>query len=199
MPTIQREPYLMMELLRGRTLADVLERQEELHFLDALELTEQVLAALSIIHDAGLVHRDIKPSNLFLIPDPQIGLLLKVMDLGLAAARPKGSGSTGLGVERDQHPGMTPKYASPEQFGEFAVGPASDVYSLGTVLYEMITGRMLFPVSPSDPPIKHGLRRLKEAPKSPAVHVPELPDEVSEFVLSLLEKDLCVDPQWRPR
>jgi serine/threonine-protein kinase len=194
MPTGAREPYLMMELLEGETLEARLLRLEQLPFNEALGFTQQVLAALSVIHDAGLVHRDIKPSNLFLVADPSQGVVVKVMDLGLAAARPKVLLETGVGPERSANRSLTPDYASPEQFGELAVGPASDVYSLGVVLYEMITGRLLFPALPAEPMAALALRHRREAPTDPAVYVPELPKPVTAFMLSLLEKE----PQARP-
>ena len=194
LPTAGREPYLMMELLEGETLEERLLRVEQLPFRDALDITEQVLAGLLVIHEAGLVHRDIKPSNLFLFSDASHRDVVKVMDLGLAEAKPQGSMEMGIGRTPSSNRCLTPDYASPEQFGELAVGPASDVYSLGVVLYEMVTGRLLFPTLRTEPMALGAERHRTEIPDHPCRCVPDLPEPVADFMLSLLEKNPLARP-----
>jgi serine/threonine-protein kinase len=191
----QGQPYLMMELLEGRTLERYLEVGRRLPFLEALGLAGQVLAALKVIHDeAKLVHRDLKPANLFLVNDRSQGLVLKVMDLGMAAARPRVHPETGIGAHLEADRGGTPAYASPEQFGNYAVGTASDVYSLGVVLYEMLTGQLPFPEVPGESDTALARRHVHERPRDPQLLVPDLPEDVASLVLSMLAKE----PPARP-
>lgn len=189
-----RSPYLVFELLAGETLEAQLRRRRTIPFAEALGLTQQVLAALSVIHNAGLVHRDIKPANLFLVNDPSNEVVVKVMDLGLAAARPQKYHETGVGTEKELNRAGTPVYASPEQFGELTVAPASDIYSLGVVLYEMVTGEVPFAERPGESESALPRRHTKEKPKQPRGLVNDLPLGVENLMLSMLEKD----PRQRP-
>lgn len=182
-------PYLMMELLEGQTLEAHLKELGSIPYMEALALTQQVLAALGAIHSSGLVHRDIKPANLFLVNDASQGVVVKVMDLGLAAGRPKVHQDTGVGTEKEENRAGTPVYASPEQFGDLVVGPASDVYSLGVVLYELVTGSVPFPERVGDSESALPRRHIREKPKHPGVFVPDLPEPVASFMLSMLEKE----------
>lgn len=182
-------PYIMMELLLGRTLEAHLKELRIMPSLEALALAQQVLAALSAIHAAGLVHRDIKPANLFLVNDASHGVVVKVMDLGLAAARPNVCQETGVGTEKEANRAGTPVYASPEQFGDLVVGPASDVYSLGVVLYELVTGQVPFLERPGESETSLPRRHINEKPKRPGLVVTDLPSEIEAFMLSLLEKE----------
>lgn len=182
-------PYLVFELLEGQTVEAYLKSLGTIPYMEALALVQQVLAALSAIHAAGLVHRDIKPANLFLVNDASQGVVVKVMDLGLAAARPKVCQETGVGSEKEENRAGTPTYASPEQFGDLVVGPASDVYSLGVVLYEMVTGRVPFPDHPGESESALPRRHLREKPRHPGIFVPDLPEPIASFILSLLEKE----------
>ena len=182
-------PYLMMELLEGQTLEAHLRDLGTIPYMEALALAQQVLAGLSAIHSAGLVHRDIKPANLFLVNDASQGVVVKVMDLGLVAARPKGHQDTGVGTEKELNRAGTPVYASPEQFGDLVVGPASDVYSLGVVLYELVTGEAPFAERPGESESALPRRHQKERPRHPGLFVPDLPESIASFMLSLLEKE----------
>jgi serine/threonine-protein kinase len=187
--TPEGAPYLVMELLQGQTLEGHIRALGSVPYMEALALAQQVLAALGAIHSSGLVHRDIKPANLFLVNDASQGVVVKVMDLGLAAGRPKVHQDTGVGTEKEENRAGTPVYASPEQFGDLVVGPASDVYSLGVVLYELVTGSVPFPERAGDSESTLPRRHLREKPKHPGVFVPDLPEPVASFMLSLLEKE----------
>jgi serine/threonine-protein kinase len=151
----------------------------------------RVLDALDAIHEAELVHRDIKPANIYLKNRPVD--LVKVIDLGLAAPQPK-KYHKGVGTEKEMNRAGTPVYASPEQFRDMVVGPASDIYSLGIVLYEMVTGVVPFAEKRGESESEIPHRHSHEMPKDPRQDVSKLPEDVAEFMLSLLEKE----PNNRP-
>ena len=136
-------PFMIMPLLEGQNFERLIARQAPLKFELVVELARQICQALHAAHQAGVVHRDIKPSNLWLQPPdpshpPGRALLL---DFGLAQAEDVDATLTSIGVTLG-----TPGYLSPEQAeGKARVGPASDLFSLGCVLYEMASGRKVFP------------------------------------------------------
>ena len=124
------EPFMVMELVRGCTLKALRERTRRLPPRECLAVLAQTLAGLAYAHRAGVIHRDIKPSNL-MITD---GGIVKIKDFGIARVR----GSTHM--MRAGQALLTPLYASPEQIKGEEVDERSDLYSLGIILYEMLTG-----------------------------------------------------------
>jgi eukaryotic-like serine/threonine-protein kinase len=130
--------YLVMERLRGASLAEILERDGALEPRRALAITRQALGALGHAHARGVIHRDIKPANLMLEADDQV----KLLDFGLVKL--VGAAADELGDVRLTQIGAvfgTPAYLSPEQAAGLPVDPRTDLYSLGVVLFEMLTGR----------------------------------------------------------
>ncbi|MFB7246645.1 protein kinase [Streptomyces populi] len=130
-------PYIVMELVEGHSLADLLVARRRLPVPQALDLASQVLAGLAAAHAHGLVHRDIKPGNVLLAADGTA----KVADFGIARAA-EGTGTiltrTGLMIG-------TPHFMSPEQvLGRSGIDPRSDLYSVGVMLFQMLTGRLPF-------------------------------------------------------
>jgi len=133
--TRQGAPYFVMEFLVGETLGQRLERERRLPIAETVWILSGVLDALEAAHACGIVHRDLKPDNIFLVADP-VGV--KVLDFGISKLQGEGPGTrlTNTGVVIG-----TPRYMSPEQArGSQSLGPASDLFSLGSVMYRMLAG-----------------------------------------------------------
>jgi tetratricopeptide (TPR) repeat protein/tRNA A-37 threonylcarbamoyl transferase component Bud32 len=177
-----RVPFVTMELLVGESLAERIRRCGRLREDDAWPLVRQMAIALSAAHDAGIVHRDFKPDNVMLV-DSNEGTRAVVTDFGLARASEGGASDnvTGSGTLIG-----TPAYMAPEQVEGKTATPASDVYALGVVLFEMVTGARPFP---ADTPLAAAVKRLQEAPPSPRVHVPTLDERWEKVILKCLERE----------
>jgi eukaryotic-like serine/threonine-protein kinase len=163
--------FLTMELLEGETLAAHLRRQVRLSTEEALPLVEQMAEALAAAHAARVIHRDFKPSNVILVPsDTRIRAV--VTDFGLARAiEPIASDTiSGLLTTPEQLVG-TPPYMAPEQLEGGEAAPATDLYALGLVMYEMVTGKLPFS---SRSGLGQILWRLKGLPPSPKMYSPDL-------------------------
>ncbi len=179
--------FLTMELLEGETLSNCLKRRGRLKTTDALALVEQMAAALSAAHRAQVVHRDFKSENVFLEPrePPPSSRPRRVVvtDFGVArggdsdrfAAQVTGAGIVG-----------TPAYMAPEQVEGGPITPATDIYALGIVIYEMITGRLPFEAAN---PLTTAVKRLKEPPPPPHIHVPDIEAWWEKAILRCLERD----------
>jgi eukaryotic-like serine/threonine-protein kinase len=178
--------FLTMELLSGETLAHRIARTGRMRPDEALPLVEQMAAALAAAHEVGVVHRDFKSANVMLSPDERRpgGARVVVTDFGLARRnRPGADRQTSL-TETQAVMG-TPDYMAPEQIEGRDVSPATDVYALGIVMYEMVTGE---PPFQGDTPLSVALKKLHEAPPSPKGHVPELPPIWEKTILRCLER-----------
>lgn len=140
-------PYLVMELLRGHTLAERLKARTRLSESEALAIIEQLASILAAAHDKGIVHRDVKPSNIMLVPDPAMpgGERVKLLDFGIAKIANSTIASGGLPTTQAGLPLGTPLYMSPEQcVGKTAVDGKADVYALGVILFELLAGQPPF-------------------------------------------------------
>ena len=170
--------FLTMELLPGQTLADHLAAHGPLRERAALPLVQQVVAGLAAAHEAAIVHRDLKSHNVLLVSE-RGGLRAVVTDFGIALA--PGSEPP----EGDQPVAGSPAYMAPEQVAGLPVGPAADIYALGVLLFEMVTGRWPF----EDPdPLRQAFRRLTEPPPSPRQFVPRLRASWERVILRCLER-----------
>ncbi|SFN62844.1 Serine/threonine protein kinase [Actinomadura madurae] len=169
--------YLVMQYVEGMTIDHVLDAEDNLSISWAALIAAQVCAVLNVAHRRPLVHRDLKPSNLMLCPDGSV----KVLDFGAAVGLGPGDvrrTTTGLGAP------YTPGYTAMEQvYG--SPGPQSDLYSLGCVLYEMLTGRQVFPGAT---PYEVLRRHEDEPPTPPRVLRPDTPPGLDVLVLRLLAK-----------
>jgi serine/threonine protein kinase len=179
--------YQVMELVRGESLRSLVDRQGTLAETAAAEIIRQVCAALDEAHKLGIVHRDIKPENILVqtIPD---GLHVKVLDFGIAALRDiKGSRLTRTGDVVG-----TPHYMSPEHCLGEELDQRSDIYSLGIVLYEMLTS-----VVPFDSPTTTAIvvKHVNDPPPSPRALNPKISAAVESVLLRTLEKRRDARPQ----
>jgi eukaryotic-like serine/threonine-protein kinase len=169
--------YLVMELVDGETLADLLEREGRLDAARTLDLLRQTSAALAAAHAAGVVHRDIKPGNVLVRSDG----VVKITDFGIAWSA-SSVPLTGTGQVMG-----TAHYLSPEQAAGGQATPASDVYALGAVAYECLTGRRAFDGESS---VQIALKQIREEPAP-------LPSDVPAGVRRLVESAMVKDPAAR--
>ncbi|HZT84059.1 MAG TPA: Stk1 family PASTA domain-containing Ser/Thr kinase [Gaiellaceae bacterium] len=167
--------YIAMEYLDGRTLKELIVRNGPTPIPIAIDYARQVLAAIAFAHRHGVVHRDIKPHNVVVGKDGR----LKVTDFGIAR-----SGASQM-TEAGSIVG-TAQYLSPEQARGAPVDPRSDVYSLGVVLYEMLTGQVPFT---GDAPVEIAMKHLTAIPEPPSRLRPEVPHDLDAVVMRALAKD----------
>ena len=164
--------YIAMEVIEGRSLKELILTRGPLPITAALTFAREILDALRFAHRHGIIHRDIKPHNIL------IGERLKVTDFGIARA------GTSQMTEAGSIMG-TAQYLSPEQARGAPVAAASDLYSVGIVLYEMLTGKVPFT---GDSPIEIAMKHLNDPPKPPSRIRPEIPEELDQVVLRALAK-----------
>ena len=168
--------YIAMEYVPGGTLKDRIVRHGPLPPDTALAVAVQAAEALGAAHERGLIHRDVKPQNVLVTASGDV----KVADFGIAraaAADVISATSVVLGTAR---------YMSPEQAMGREVGPPSDLYSLGVVLYEMLTGEVPFA---ADTPVATSMKHVNDPPRPPREIREEIPEEINAVVLKLLAKD----------
>ena len=170
-----------MEFVEGETLENLIKRSGKLEVRPALEIATQVAAGLAAVHKQKLVHRDIKPSNVMVNVEEGSTVTAKIIDLGLAKPAPDAPAEAAIST-----PGAfagTPEFASPEQFAGVGVDIRSDLYSLGVVLWEMLTGHVVFRGSPAEVMYQH-----QHAPL-PLEELEHVPQPVVVLLEVLLEKD----------
>jgi serine/threonine-protein kinase len=178
--------YIVMELLEGRTLREVIIKEGPLEPARSVSIMLQASAAVGAAHDAGIIHRDLKPANIFVVQKSELPLLVKVLDFGIAKLAIESFDEddartlTRIGATLG-----TPRYMSPEQCDGLPLTPAADVYSLGVILYEMLTGVVPF-TGPTLMAI--ALKHTTDVPKSPREIVPAIPVALEEVVMHALEK-----------
>ncbi|SKB06954.1 Stk1 family PASTA domain-containing Ser/Thr kinase [Aeromicrobium choanae] len=176
-PTGATVPYIVMELVEGRTLRDVLRDGRKILPERALSITADILAALDYSHRAGIIHRDIKPANVMLTPEGKV----KVMDFGIARA----IADTSSAMTQTAAVIGTAQYLSPEQARGETVDARSDIYSTGCVLYELLTGR---PPFVGDSPVSVAYQHVREEARPPSQLNPDVSVEVDNVVAKALAK-----------
>jgi serine/threonine protein kinase/ABC-type transport system substrate-binding protein len=179
--------YIVMEYLAGRPLGDELAELSPMAPATAIRLTRQVCSALQAAHGAGIVHRDLKPDNIFLETTAE-GPMAKVLDFGVAKLR------SGLEADASSLTGGnavigTPRYMSPEQIESLQVDGRSDIYSLGCVLYEMLTGVPPFPASKLSALLTQHLVKTARPPSELVAGVPSTLDAIVLRALAKLPAD----------
>lgn len=168
--------FIVMEYIDGITLKEYIENEKVLTWKDSVHFIIQILRALQHAHDRGIVHRDIKPQNIMLFTDGTI----KVMDFGIAKfAREEGRTAT------DQAIG-TVHYISPEQARGDVTDEKSDIYSVGVMLYEMLTGQKPFD---TDNPVTVAVMHMQNTAERPRAINPDIPAGLEEIILRAMEKD----------
>jgi serine/threonine protein kinase/Flp pilus assembly protein TadD len=167
--------YLTMEYVRGEDLKSLIHRVKALTVEAAVSIARQVAEGLGEAHKLGIVHRDLKPGNIMIDEEGQA----KIMDFGIARSL-AGGGTTAEGAIIG-----TPEYMSPEQVEGKEVDPRSDIYSLGIILFEMVTGRLPFE---GETPFSIANKQKNEPPPDPRKLNPQIPAVLDSVVLRLLEK-----------
>lgn len=168
--------YLVMPYVEGGTLRDYLSRRKRLTLEEAASFTDQIASALQYAHDQGMMHRDVKPSNILLRPDGYAYLV----DFGLAKAM--------MGAESLTNSGAmvgTPEYMAPEQ-SNGVNDYRSDIYSLGVILYQMLTGRVPFT---AESPVAISLKHIQTSPPPPRKLNSEIPEGIESVILKALAKN----------
>jgi serine/threonine-protein kinase len=171
-------PYIVMEYVEGETLRDVLRREGHLSPQRAMSLSADICGALDFSHRNGIVHRDVKPGNVMITPQGTV----KVMDFGIARAV---SDSAATMTSTAAVIG-TAQYLSPEQARGEGVDARSDVYSLGCLLYELVTGA---PPFTGDSPVSVAYQHVREDPRLPSSINPQVPRELDAILLKAMSKN----------
>lgn len=182
-----RGPYIVMEYLEGEDLSDRLAREGRLPYERAVELILQACEALAAAHALNIIHRDIKPENLFLVKNESDVPTLKLLDFGVSKTALTGKiFGNDISVAKTQSLLGTPLYMSPEQLrGKFDIEPSAEVWSIGAVLYELITGEAPF-TGTSVTEVCASV--LETVPRSPSERVPGVPIELTAVIMKCLEK-----------
>jgi serine/threonine protein kinase len=168
--------YVSMEYFGGANLKEHLKRNGPLSLMNGYQILSQICDGLEAAHLQGVVHRDLKAQNILIGPTGQI----KIIDFGLArSVHLEGMTATGLIMG-------TPEYMAPEQVAGKHVDERADIYALGVILFEMLTGRVPFI---GDSAIAVGFQQLKDPPPSPRSINPQIPEEVERIILKALEKN----------
>jgi serine/threonine-protein kinase len=184
--------YIVMELLEGRTLREIVAKEAPLEIARAVSIMLQASAAVGAAHEAGVIHRDLKPANIFVTQRSDVPAVVKVLDFGIAKLASEN-------FDEDDAKTLTqvgamigtPRYMSPEQCNGFELTPASDVYSLGVIFYEMLTSAVPFSGSS---PLSIALKHSTQLPRPPREIVASIPEDLESLVLQTLEKK----PEDRP-
>ena len=170
------EPFFVMEYIEGNTLTSIIANKRTISMNDILFIGAQVSSGLQAAHSKGLVHRDIKPGNIMITPEGKV----KVTDFGIVSLQNEESDITKTGSILG-----TASYISPEQAQGKPVSKESDLYSLGTVLYELITGK---PPFEGDTPIATATKHITDKPEKLSTYRANIPKGIENAVLKLLHK-----------
>ncbi|MCI0614257.1 protein kinase [bacterium] len=174
--------FLTMELLWGKTLKEHIKQNGRIDLHSTTDIVLQILNALSEMHRVGIVHRDLKASNIILVPNGN-KVRAVVTDFGLAVGL---SGNDTFELTQTGEVLGTPQYMAPEQLKKEAISPATDVYAMGLVLYEMLTGEL--PLK-GESPLTIAAKRISEDAPSPKILIPQLDHKWERIILQCLERN----------
>ncbi|AKF84460.1 serine/threonine protein kinase [Myxococcus fulvus 124B02] len=180
-------PYIIMELLRGQSLAALLQQNTRLDPNTTVWILDQMLSALGAAHEAGVVHRDLKPGNVFLAQGLDGTRTVKLVDFGIAKLMRSADGPTTV----DGTILGTPEYMAPEQVRGTTVSFATDLYATGVMAFHMLTGERPFKGEQLQVLFAH----IEQPPPLPSSRVPGLPAEFDTLILHLLAKDPALRPE----
>jgi serine/threonine protein kinase/Tfp pilus assembly protein PilF len=168
--------FIIMEYIPGQDLQSMIKMTKQLSMESAVSIAKQICEGLAEAHRLGVIHRDLKPGNVMIDREG----VARILDFGIARSLE----SRGL-TESGQLIG-TPEYMSPEQAQDTGVDQRSDIYSLGVILYEMVTGKVPFT---GDTPISITIKHIEELPENPKTLAPQIPDALNQLIMRCLAKN----------
>jgi serine/threonine-protein kinase len=180
-------PYMVMEYLQGQDLGQLVEQRGPLPIVEAVDYLLEALDAIAEAHAAGIVHRDLKPANLFVATRPDGSKIVKVLDFGISKMEPAAGSATRLTATRSSGIMGSPAYMSPEQLRSAKdVDARADLWSLGVVLYELVTGQLPFDGNT----VSALFANILERPPRPARLVrPEIPEPLDAVLMRCLRRE----------
>ncbi|MDZ4694155.1 MAG: serine/threonine-protein kinase [Deltaproteobacteria bacterium] len=185
--------YYVMEQLHGIDLAEVLAQERKVDQERAVQITIQMCQALHAAHQADIIHRDLKPENIFLEPRGAQGDAVKIIDFGLARSLQESAfGPTGRPLTNPGTPIGTPEYMAPEQADGKPADARSDIYAVGAILYEMITGQPAFSGQGYAEVL---VRKVTDKVKSPSELMPGIPKALDDIIVATMDRDPSRRPQ----
>ncbi|UCE42612.1 MAG: protein kinase [Candidatus Aminicenantes bacterium] len=174
--------FIIMEYIPGQDLQSMIKMTKQLSMETAVSIAKQICEGLAEAHRLGVIHRDLKPGNIMIDREGNA----RILDFGIARSlESKGLTKSGLLIG-------TPEYMSPEQAQDTGVDQRSDIYSLGVILYEMVTGKVPFT---GETPISITIKHIEEMPKSPKTLAPQIPDILNQLIMKCLAKN----KEFRPK
>jgi serine/threonine protein kinase/tetratricopeptide (TPR) repeat protein len=167
--------FIIMEFIPGQDLQSMIKMTKQLSTETAISIAIQISEGLAEAHRLGVIHRDLKPGNVMIDKEG----IARILDFGIARTLES------RGMTESGHLIGTPEYMSPEQAQDTRVDQRSDIYSLGVILYEMVTGKVPFT---GETPISITIKHIEEMPKSPKALAPQIPDVLNQLILKCLAK-----------